>query len=145
LAAADTEASVTFGETIVVGLCTAFAAALLTWTGHFLIAHLQRGNEQTKFFREKLLDRYSEFVAFASADLERARSQAAGMALGGKDQDYVEHAKLDDKRHSIRVELLRLSLQIRCRNSPRLNHSWRSPSRHAGAKAITMNGSIDFS
>lgn len=103
----------TFGETIVVGFCTAFTAALLTWAGHFLVAYLQRGTEQTKFFREKLLDRYSEFVAVASADLERARTQDAGMALGGKDQDYTELAKLDDKRHSIRLDLLRLSLQIR--------------------------------
>ena len=103
----------TFGETIVVGLCTAFVAALLTWAGHFLVAYLQRGTEQTKFFREKLLDRYSEFVALASADLERARTQASGMALGGKDPDYTELAKLDDKRHSIRLDLLRISLQIR--------------------------------
>lgn len=76
------------------------------------MAYLQRGNEQTKFFREKLLDRYSEFVAVAAADLERAKTQAAGMALGSKDQDYTELAKLDDKRQAIQLDLLRLLFQI---------------------------------
>jgi hypothetical protein len=89
------------------------ASALLTWLGYFLVAYLQRGNEQTKYFREKLIDRYSEFVAVAVADLERAKAQASGMALGGRDQDYSEMAKLDERRHAIRLDLLRLALQIR--------------------------------
>ena len=95
----------TFGQTVVVGLCTAFGSAVLTWLGYFLVGYLQRGNDETKFFREKLIDRYSEFVAVVAADLERARTQAAGMALGGKDHEYTELARLDDKRHAIRLDL----------------------------------------
>lgn len=102
-----------FGETVVIGFLTASTSALLTWLGHFVVAYLQRRNEHVKFYREKLLDRYSDFVAVASTDLERARTQAAGMVLGKEDQDYSEMAKLDERRHSIRLDLLRLSLQIR--------------------------------
>jgi hypothetical protein len=104
---------VTFAETVLIGLCTAFTTSLLAWPGYFPLAYLQRRNEQSKFFREKLLDCYAEFFAVAVADLERARAQAAGMALGRKDQDYTELAKLDERRHSIRLDLLRLALQIR--------------------------------
>lgn len=79
--------AMSFGETIVVALCTAFATSLLSWLGHFLVAYLQRSNEQAKFLREKLLGRYSEFIAVASDDLERAKMQASCMALGGTDQE----------------------------------------------------------
>jgi hypothetical protein len=94
---------------IIVGFCTAFATLL----GHVLVANLQRGNERTKYFREKLLDKYSEFVALGAADLERARLVRAAMALGGKNPDYTEAAKTEDKLHTLRLDLLRASLQIR--------------------------------
>lgn len=101
------------GQAIIVGLCTAVATAVLAWLGHMLVAYLQRGNERTRYLRERLLDRYSEFVALAATDLDRARTVRAAMALGGKDTDYTEAAKVEDKRHTLRVDLLRASLQIR--------------------------------
>jgi hypothetical protein len=101
------------GQAIIVGLCTAVATALLAWLGHILVAYLQRGNESAKYFREKLLERYSEFVALAAADLQRARSVRAAMALGDKETDYTEAVKIEDKRHALRLDLLRASLQIR--------------------------------
>ena len=93
-------------ETVVGSLITSVCTA-------FLVAYLQRGNEQTKFFREKLLDRYSEFVALAAADLVRALAVNATMGNGGKDTDYAEAAKIEEKRHILRLDLLRASLQIR--------------------------------
>jgi len=81
--------------------------------GQLLIAYLQRRNERAKYFREKLLERYSEFAALVAADLERARSVRSAMALGDKDGDYAEAKKIEDKRHTLRLDLLRASLQIR--------------------------------
>ena len=52
-----------FKQTLVIALCTAGSTALLAWLGQLLIAYLQRRNERAKYFREKLLERYSEFAA----------------------------------------------------------------------------------
>src|SRR5881628_3615988 len=100
------------GQGIMVGLCTAVATALLAWLGHMLVAYLQRSNEKARYFREKLLERYSELVALATAELERAKAIEAIMAWGGKDGDYAEAAKIEEKRHALRLDLLRVSLQI---------------------------------
>ena len=102
-----------FGQTIVVGLITAFVAALLTWAGHVLVASLQRRNEQARYFRERLLERYSEFVALASADLERAKALEAHLALRGLGCDKGVVGMLFEKRQALHFDLLRVSLQIR--------------------------------
>src|SRR5262245_2853093 len=103
-----------YAEATFVAIVAAVTTALLSWLGHFVNAYAQRQNEQAKFFREKLLERYSELIASVTADIDRARSQAAAMALGKKDEEYTKEAmKLDEKRHVVRVDLLRLSLQIK--------------------------------
>jgi hypothetical protein len=104
---------VSLAEAIIVGLCTAVATAFLAWLGHMLVAYLQRNNEKARYFRERLLERYSELVALATAELERARAVESIMALGGKDEDYAEAAKIEAKRHALRLDLLRVSLQIK--------------------------------
>src|SRR3989442_7136874 len=100
-------------QTIIVSLCTAVATALLGWPGYMLVAYLQRRNEQARYFREKLLEHYSELVALATAELERAKAVEAIMVLHGKDGDYADVAKIEEKRHGLRLDLLRLSLQIK--------------------------------
>lgn len=96
----------TFWETVSVALITAI-------TSTFLTTYWQRLNEQIKFSRDKLFDRYSDFIATASADLDRAKKQAA-IASIGQEQDYTA---LDQSTHqaikSNHAELARLSLQIR--------------------------------
>ena len=101
-----------FGQTLVVAFCTAGTTALLTWLGQVLVANLQRQNEKVRYFREKIHERYAELVALATTELERARSLEAGLVIGTPDQDYSELAKIDHERHSLRLELLRVSLQI---------------------------------
>jgi hypothetical protein len=104
----------TFTETVVVAMCTVFATQILNWGGHLVVAYLQRGNERLKFFREKLLDRYSEFVAVATADLERGKSLLAALAFSGRGPEWdARLAEIDSRRHTLRLDLLRLSLQIR--------------------------------
>ena len=75
------------------------------------MAYLNRENERAKFLREKLLALYSEFVAVASADLDRARMEAAAIFFGSEDLDRMK--ELDDKRQANRRDLSRLALQIR--------------------------------
>lgn len=103
----------TFGETIVIGITISFTTALLTWLGQFIVAYLQQRNDKIRFFREKIIDRYSEFVAVGSADITRAKMQYAGVQISLKDQDCMELAKLDDKRRLNRFDLFRLALQIK--------------------------------
>ena len=70
--------------------------------------------KRDQYRHEKLMDRYAEFVAAAVAEIQRAKSQQSAMALGTSDQDFTEYAsQLDTRRHSNRLELLRLSFQIR--------------------------------
>ncbi len=97
----------TFIKTIFVALITAVISSLLT-------SYLQRRNEQNKFLRDKLIDRYSEFVAIASAELDRAKMQAATALNGREDQDYTDliHSTHQLMR-STHAQLARLYLQIR--------------------------------
>lgn len=97
----------TFIETIFVASITAIINSLL-------ITYLQRRNEQIKFLRDKLIDRYSEFVAAASAELDRANMQAATALSGREDQDYTDLVQSTHQlTRSNRAQLIRLSLQIR--------------------------------
>ncbi len=97
----------TFIETIIVALITAIISSLLT-------TYWQRRNEQIKFLRDKLIDRYSEFVAVASAELDRANMQAAAAHSGKEDQDYTDLIQSTHQlTRSNRAQLIRLSLQIR--------------------------------
>ncbi len=102
-----------FSETLILGICIAGTTALLGWLGQFLVAHLQRRTEKARYFREKLLERYSEFVALASAEVERARTIEAGMALRGRDENCSDLVKIEEQRHSLRLDLLRVSLQVK--------------------------------
>ena len=94
-------------------LSIALTALLSALMSAFLTNYLQRRNEQVKFSRDKLFDRYSEFVATASADLFRARMQLT--LAEGKSQE--ENKDLIDNTYqsmkSSKIELSRLSLQIR--------------------------------
>jgi hypothetical protein len=74
---------------------------------------LQMLFRRIQYRHEKLLDRYAEFVAAASAELDRAKSLEAGLALGGREGDHSELIKLDDKRHESRQDLSRIAFQIR--------------------------------
>jgi hypothetical protein len=103
----------TLNETLTVALLSSVTGGMISLFGHILIAKLQKGNEQSKFFREKLLDRYAEFVAVASADLERAKTQQACMAIHNDGHDLTELDKLGVERHSLHRDLVRLSMQIR--------------------------------
>ena len=87
-----------------------FIGVAVAWATQWLQTFFKR----SQYRHEKLMDRYADFVASAVTDLDRAKSQASGMVLGRVDQDYTELAsQLDNKRHSNRLDLLRLSLQIR--------------------------------
>jgi hypothetical protein len=83
---------------------------IVAWATQALQTYFKR--HQYRY--EKLMDHYASFVAAVIDDIDRARTQASAMLLGSQDQDYTELAKqLDDKRHSSRLQLLRLSFQIR--------------------------------
>ncbi|HOW76061.1 MAG TPA: hypothetical protein P5102_13670 [Candidatus Competibacteraceae bacterium] len=96
-------------QTIIISL-KALISALMS---AFLTNYLQRRNEQIKFSRDKLFDRYSEFVAVASADLFRARMQLAlaERKFQEENKDLIDNAYQSMK--SNKMELSRLSLQIR--------------------------------
>ena len=100
-------------QAIIVGLCTAVATASLAWLGHMLVAYLQRDNERAKYFRERLLERYAELVALGAAELERAKTVESGMAIGAPNSDFGPMSEVEAKRHQLRLDLLRVSLQIR--------------------------------
>lgn len=97
----------TFIETIIVALITVIITSLLT-------NYLQRRSEQIKFLRDKLIDRYSEFVATASAELDRAKMQKSTALSGQEGQDYTDLIQSTHQlMRSNRAQLNRLSLQIR--------------------------------
>lgn len=97
----------TFIETIIVALITAVISSILT-------NYLQRRSEQIKFLRDKLIDRYSEFVAAASAELDRAKMQKATALSGQEGQDYTDLIQSTHQlMRSNRTHLNRLSMQIR--------------------------------
>lgn len=100
----------TFWQTVIVAL-TALTSAFIS---AFLTTYLQRRNEQIKFIRDKLIDRYSEFVAICSADLSRANIQASIAQTYQAEQDYKDliHGTYQSMK-SNQLELARLSLQIR--------------------------------
>ena len=72
----------TIWQTVIVAL-TALASAFIS---AFLTTYFQRWNEQVKFSRDKLFDKYSDFVAIVSADLDRAKTQAAIANIENKEQ-----------------------------------------------------------
>jgi hypothetical protein len=74
---------------------------------------LQMVFRRIQYRHEKLLDRYAEFVAAASAELDRAKSLEGGLALGGREGDHSEIIKLDNKRHESRRDLSRIAFQTR--------------------------------
>jgi len=96
-------------QAILVGVCSAF----LAWLGHMLVAYLQRDNERAKYFRERLLERYGELVALGAAELERAKTVESGMAIGAPGNDFTLLVEVEAKRPHLRLDLLRVSLQIR--------------------------------
>ncbi len=101
----------TIWQTVIVAL-TALASAFIS---AFLTTYFQRRNEQVKFSRDKLFDKYSDFVAILSADLDRAKTQSAIANIENKQQqDYKDLAQSTyQSMKSNCVELARLSLQIR--------------------------------
>ncbi|WP_020472986.1 hypothetical protein [Zavarzinella formosa] len=100
----------TFEQSLCIGLAVASTAGFFSVLAQFVIAYLQRRNEQKKYFREKLLDRYSEFFSEAAKDLERAKDEHSTIAHGGKYPEGME--SLDSARKTSRVQLLRLSFWV---------------------------------
>lgn len=91
-------------------LSAVLIGAIVAWITQALQTYFKR--HQYRF--EKLMDHYAAFVAAVVDDIDRAKTQASAMVLGGEDQNYTDLAKqLDAKRHSSRLQLLRLSFQIR--------------------------------
>lgn len=91
---------------------------IVAWTTQWLQTLFRRG----QYRHEKLMDRYAELISTASADLDRAKSLEAGMALSGRDGDYGELLKLEEQRHGLRRDLQRAALLIRMIESePDLN------------------------
>jgi hypothetical protein len=102
----------TFGETLGIALASATLVAFLAWIGHYVLSMFQRRNEEAKYFRERLLERYSEFLSIAASELNRAGMIKSAMAIGSKG-DWTEEIKMDEQRHTARLDLLRVSLQLK--------------------------------
>lgn len=83
--------------------------------GVFVGGYIQRTNEKYKFFREKRLDKYSEFLVILASEYERAKTLASAMVTSPtemSDEMKDDVKKLEQTRHSNREALLRLSYQI---------------------------------
>jgi hypothetical protein len=80
---------------------------------------LQSFFRRLQYSREKLLDRYAEFVAVASSEIERLKSLEAGIVMFPLGGDHSALASLDSQRHEIRRELSKISFQIRILESDR--------------------------
>jgi hypothetical protein len=102
-----------FRETLTIGLFSASAAGVVAWLGYALSAFLQRHNDRVRYRREKLLERYSEFVGSASAVVELARQVESYVELVGGKINNADLEHLQAKRHELRSCLSRVAFQIR--------------------------------
>ena len=105
-------------DTLMFAFCTSLFTALFSWVGFALVAAFQRKNEGRRYFRERLIEYYSELVALASEDLDRAAKVRAGLELGQESDKYSaeDEARLNEleaKRHSIQLNLLRAAMKLR--------------------------------
>lgn len=121
----------TFNQAIVLSVITSCSTAVLSWLGFALVAKLQKSNELSKFQREKVFDRYSEFAALVAADIERARTIESAIVLGAVNNDFSRYVEVDAKRHELRLNLLRAHYQIQLLE--------RDQQRIALVKAIVAN------
>jgi hypothetical protein len=85
------------------------SGALLLWLGQ----RVQSFSRREQYRHEKLMDRHAEFVGAASAEVDRVRSLAAGLALCPREGDFSGLQKLDADRHQGRRDLTRIAMQIR--------------------------------
>ena len=91
------------------------AGALLVYLGHSLAYCYQRRRDRM----ERLRDRYADFFGIASVDVERAKSVESALVFKPNTNDdhfqawSAGFARLEDKRHHHRLEMARLSFQIR--------------------------------
>jgi hypothetical protein len=106
-----------FYQAICVALVAGLFAATSTVIGHWFLTYLQRKNEERKHQRERLHERYSELVAIATDDIERAKTLQAMIALSGANDAYPERAKrvmaLENQRRKNGRELTRVFFQTR--------------------------------
>jgi hypothetical protein len=91
---------------VLIGFVTGAFSVLLTQA-------LQSFFRRLQYSHEKLLDRYSDFVAVASSEIGRLKSLEASITHSSREGDHSGLETLDNQRHEMRRELSKISFQIR--------------------------------
>jgi hypothetical protein len=91
------------------------SGALIVLLTQYVQAAFHRG----QFLHEKLMDRYSELMAVAVQELERAKALLSEIALYRGENDLPALVNLDQQRHDLRSQLVKLSFQIRLMEADR--------------------------